>query len=101
MAFEQSGRALQMYKDFQYQTLDSWSRTRRVVAKVEHLPGDMGETVSAEKAAKAARDAEALERQAAEAEQSARAAAEQAVCRYGGSMPRWANHPHRFLKIVT
>jgi hypothetical protein len=62
----------------EYRTLDSWSQTRRVVAKVEHLPGDVGQTVSATKAAKAARDAEALERQATEAEQSARAAAEQA-----------------------
>jgi hypothetical protein len=76
-ASEASGESERTYRDLQYRTLESWSRTRRVVAKVEHLPGEVGESVSAEKAAKAARDAEALERQAAEAEQSARAAAEQ------------------------
>ncbi len=74
-----SGESERTYRDLEYRTLDSWSRTRRVVAKVEHLPGDVGQTVSAAKAAKAARDAVALERHASEAEQSARAAAEQAV----------------------
>jgi hypothetical protein len=74
-----SGESERTYRDLEYRTLDSWSRTRRVVAKVEHLPGDVGETVSASQAAKAARDAEALERQAAEAESLARTAAERAV----------------------
>jgi hypothetical protein len=74
-----SGESERTYRDLEYRTLDSWSRTRRVVAKVEHLPGEVGETVSVTKAAKAARAAETLEGQAAEAEQSARAAAEQAA----------------------
>jgi hypothetical protein len=74
-----SGESERTYRDLEYRTLDSWSQTRRVVAKVEHLPGDVGQTVSAASASKAARDAVALERQAAEAEQSARAAAEQAI----------------------
>jgi hypothetical protein len=64
------------YRDLEYRTVDSWSRTRRVAAKVEHLPGDVGETVSVQKVAEMARQAESLERQAAEAEQAA-AAAEQ------------------------
>ena len=74
-----SGESERTYRDLEYRTLDSWSRTRRVVAKVEHLPGDVGETVSASQAAQAACDAEALERQAAEAESLARTAAEQAA----------------------
>jgi hypothetical protein len=74
-----SGESERTYRDLEYRTLDSWSRTRRVVAKVEHLPGDMGETVSASQAAQAARDAEALERQAAEAESLARTVAERAA----------------------
>jgi len=74
-----SGESERTYRDLEYRTLDSWSQTRRVVAKVEHLPGDVGETAGVVKAAKAAGDAEALERKAAEAEQSARAAAEQAA----------------------
>jgi len=73
-----SGESQRTYRDLEYRTLDSWSRTRRVVAKVEHLPGEVGDTVSVEQAAKAAREAEALERRASEAEQAARAAAEQA-----------------------
>ena len=74
-----SGESERTYRDLEYRTLDSWSRTRRVVAKVEHLPGDVGETVSASQAAQAACDAEALERQAAEAESLARTVAEQAA----------------------
>jgi hypothetical protein len=74
-----SGASQRTYRDLEYRTLDSWSRTRRVVAKVEHLPGAVGQTVSAVQAAQAAREAEAWERQAAEAEQSARAATEQAA----------------------
>ena len=35
--FEQTGRAARVFKDFRYQTLTSWSRSRRVIAKAEHL----------------------------------------------------------------
>lgn len=35
--FEATGKAARVYKDFRYQTLDSWSRSRRVVGKAEHL----------------------------------------------------------------
>ena len=31
-----SGRPARLFRDFQYRTLDSWSRTRRVVGKAEH-----------------------------------------------------------------
>jgi hypothetical protein len=33
-----SGQAARVYKDFSYQPLDSWSRSRRVVGKAEVLP---------------------------------------------------------------
>jgi len=33
-----TGTACRIFKDFTHRTLDSWSRTRRVVAKAEHLP---------------------------------------------------------------
>ncbi len=36
-AFEQSGEAARAFKDFAYQTLESWSRPRRVVGKAEYL----------------------------------------------------------------
>jgi hypothetical protein len=32
-----TGQAARVFKDFQYQTLDSWSQSRRVVGKAEHL----------------------------------------------------------------
>lgn len=32
------GKAVRQYKQLRYRTLDSWSKKRRVVAKVEHLP---------------------------------------------------------------
>lgn len=32
-----TGHAARVFKDFTYQTLDSWSRARRVVGKAEHL----------------------------------------------------------------
>lgn len=35
---QSSGTACRIFKDFPHRTLDSWSRTRRVVAKAEHLP---------------------------------------------------------------
>src|SRR2546425_12763349 len=34
---EKTGKAARAFKDFQYRTKDSWSRTRRVIAKAEHL----------------------------------------------------------------
>ena len=34
---ESAGTACRIFKDFTYRTLNSWSRTRRVVAKAEHL----------------------------------------------------------------
>lgn len=36
---EQTGQAERVFEQFDYQTLDSWSRARRVVAKCEHLEG--------------------------------------------------------------
>lgn len=36
-AYEDSGEAARVFKDFRYQTLDSWSCERRVVGKAEHL----------------------------------------------------------------
>src|SRR5262245_59116230 len=35
--FEATGRAARVYGDFQYQTLESWGRERRVIGKAEHL----------------------------------------------------------------
>lgn len=35
---EETGQAARVFKDFNWRTLDSWSRSRRVVAKAEHLP---------------------------------------------------------------
>jgi len=35
--YEETGRASRIFKDFQYRTLKSWSRSRRVVAKAEYL----------------------------------------------------------------
>ena len=37
MEFVRSGQAARVFKDFSYRTLNSWSRTRRVVGKAEHL----------------------------------------------------------------
>ena len=34
----ESGKPVRIFKDLSYQTLSSWSRTRRVVGKAEHLP---------------------------------------------------------------
>ena len=33
-----SGKPERLFKELRYQTLNSWSRERRVVAKAEHLP---------------------------------------------------------------
>jgi hypothetical protein len=35
--WEQTGQAARVFKDFSYQTLESWTRPRRVVGKAEHL----------------------------------------------------------------
>jgi Transposase DDE domain group 1 len=37
-----SGQPARRFRDFTYATLDSWSRTRRVVGKAEHLPSAGG-----------------------------------------------------------
>ena len=34
----ESGKAARVFQEFQYRTLNTWSRKRRVVAKAEHLP---------------------------------------------------------------
>src|SRR6201984_1096788 len=39
-AAEKSGRPARRFKDFQWRTLDSWSRRRRVVAKEEWTKGE-------------------------------------------------------------
>ncbi len=36
-AYEHSGESARVFKDFTYQTLESWSRARRVVGKAEYL----------------------------------------------------------------
>jgi len=36
---EESGAAMRRFKDFRYQTRESWSCERRVVGKAEHIPG--------------------------------------------------------------
>jgi len=35
--YQQTGKAARVFKEFSYQTRDSWSRARRVIAKAEHL----------------------------------------------------------------
>jgi hypothetical protein len=35
--YEQTGQAARVFKDFAYQTRESWSRPRRVIGKAEHL----------------------------------------------------------------
>ena len=36
-AYEQTGKPARVFKEFSYQTRESWSRARRVVGKAEHL----------------------------------------------------------------
>lgn len=36
--YDQSGQAARVFKDFTYRTRKSWSRSRRVIGKAEHLP---------------------------------------------------------------
>ena len=54
------------FVDIHYRTLDSWSRARRVVAKVEHLPGKTGDSVSASAVAAAEKSAVTAEQRVAE-----------------------------------
>jgi hypothetical protein len=35
--YQETGQAARVFKDFEYQTLESWSRSRRVVGKAEYL----------------------------------------------------------------
>jgi hypothetical protein len=49
------------FVEIPYRTLDSWSQQRRVVAKVEHLPGPTGDSVSALAVANAEKSAERAE----------------------------------------
>jgi hypothetical protein len=35
--FQKTGEAARVYRDFRYRTLDSWSQSRRVIGKAEHL----------------------------------------------------------------
>jgi len=35
----ETGKASRRFKSFMFRTLNSWSNTRRVVCKAEHLPG--------------------------------------------------------------
>jgi hypothetical protein len=37
--FEKTAEATRVFKDFEYRTLDSWTRARRTVGKAEHLAG--------------------------------------------------------------
>lgn len=41
---EQTGKPARCFKDFHYQTLDTWSRGRRVVGKAEQLVDGSGES---------------------------------------------------------
>ena len=43
-AAEETGKPARCFKDFRYQTLDSWSCARRVVGKAEQLVDSAGET---------------------------------------------------------
>jgi hypothetical protein len=36
---EEIGKPVRLFDEFDYRTIDTWSRERRVVAKAEHLPG--------------------------------------------------------------
>lgn len=57
---EATGEAARIFKDFRYQTLDSWSRERRVVGKAEHLPGGANPRFVVTSLSPAAWDARAL-----------------------------------------
>ena len=74
-------KACRTYKDLTYQTLTSWQRSRRVVAKIEHLPGEVGDTVSESKAKQADGKATELEQLADQAKQAAEQAKKDASIR--------------------
>jgi len=59
------------FVEIPYRTLDSWSQQRRVVAKVEHLPGSPGDSVSALAVANAETSAVKAEQRVAEARSAA------------------------------
>ena len=59
------------FVEIAYRTLDSWSQERRVVAKVEHLPGKTGDSVSALAVAQAETSAVKAEQRWAEARSAA------------------------------
>ena len=76
-AAEHNGLPLEPPRTFveiQYRTLDSWSQERRVVAKVEHLPGTTGDSVSSLAVAQAERSAVQAEQRLAETRSAAAAA---------------------------
>ena len=62
------------FVEIPYRTLDSWSQPRRVVAKVEHLPGPTGNSVSAGAVADAEKSAVQAEHRVAEARSAAASA---------------------------
>jgi hypothetical protein len=62
------------FVEIPYRTLDSWSQLRRVVAKVEHLPGPTGNSVSAGAVADAEKSAVKAEQRVAEARSAAASA---------------------------
>jgi len=62
------------FVEIPYRTLDSWSQPRRVVAKVEHLPGPTGNSVSAGAVAEAEKSAVKAEQHVAEARSAAASA---------------------------
>jgi hypothetical protein len=66
------------FVELEYRTLDSWSRSRRVVAKVEHLPGNKGDSVNARAVADAEKSALKAEQRVAEARSAAADAARRA-----------------------
>lgn len=71
---EGSGRPQEPPRTFveiAYRTLDSWSQERRVVAKVEHLPGKTGDSVSTLAVAQAETSALKAEQRLAEARSAA------------------------------
>jgi hypothetical protein len=59
------------FVEIPYRTLDSWSQQRRVVAKVEHLPGSTGDSVSALAVANAEKSALKADERVAEARSAA------------------------------
>lgn len=59
------------FVEISYRTLDGWSQQRRVVAKVEHLPGKTGDSVSALAVAHAEMSAVKAEQRLAEARSAA------------------------------